>query len=1449
LGTEPNAERRSWEHTDVRCLLAASWDYSQAAGNMAMPVIYDAVHKAGPRNLADRWYLPATQRDMDLLEKGQVPAFGIESRRQLRDFDVVGTSISYTVLLVNFCKYLSMSGVPLRWADRQARAEDYPMVMVGGLAYCAPEFMAPVVDCVWLGEAEDEPGNPGIGAVCERIAQFKSAGSWQADREGCYLALAREFNFLYFPRFTAFSYRYEDRGLPEPTKMVSRSYPLVPGVGPRFRARRVHDLNAADLMTSAPVLFSDPSMGSGDVEMARGCDNWCVFCKLGWVTKPQRQEDPERTIARAGKWRRNMGSTEISLVAPDPPAHTLKKALIAGLLENVTGRVNASSMRIDDYTADPQLSMVMQIGGTEAITFGLEGNSQLMRDLAGKGTSDEDVVRAVAQAIGAGIRKVKLYMITNWPGETERDVMRIVDLGKRLADVRDGFGPDAAGVQIIMSWTPLLIEAQTPMQWFEVTPPDYSLQPAFDALREHRIWVKIGSKANPAKLAFFQACQRASRDAGEAIVDVIEGLGVASWGGFPKDTPERLDAALIGRGFRNGLADIFGERFEHDLLGWEHIDTGVEKSLMWRVYRDMVDLLTGTSAGTYDDLCDEGYHGNEWVDRCDQRCQGNACGACDRRDLEIRRDRVTAADRDLAADPVTPLDHSTVALKLRLRVERPEAFRFVSNSSLAFIIRRAAYRACERTGFPPIAPATVRLVSGSTAYRDRSTGADYAEFGVTRRDDAGLPWFLAAFGDELAPHLEWRGEFGELPPGARLPPRPASLWELEVADPAAEVAARLRWWAEAQEVPVLVRADSFYVGATAQHGDAREHVADFWVARDGRRIVLRMVLNGRIGPYQAYAALMGRPSWIEAARYTARRVEFFSGGAGACAGCGAPVPVSLLGAPWPEGLCPRCADEAAGRVIAALPAAGVLTGHQMFSTRWGEACGQSRIQRQGAPIRPALRGAAARRRGGLGGQRVHQAGGRRDRGPGPAGWLSPCWRSPRSARSAIRRRSRSRPGTRGTTRARSAGPSSGTSWRPPARCARPGSPSPPRPSRGPCSSALTYAGGPMSDAREALATKYRPRTFGDVAGQRPVVVLLYLMAKRGTLPPAVLLSGESGSGKTTLGRIVAGAINCEAPPGPPGQWPCGSCASCTAILAGNSLDVDEVDAASNGTVEMMRELRQRAQYGPAGPGYRVFLIDEAHAMSGPGAETLLKILEEPPPRTVFILLTTQPMALPETIRGRCSPFQFRALPAGQVLERLEKVCAAEGFDAEPELLAELAEVSGGRVRDALVRLDQMAAAGITSVALWRELTGETDFAPVLLKAAADGDYPAMYAALDGALSSLGDPAHVVRELSRCLRDVLVLSCGAQVPAQGQALEARRELAARLGPARAHAALAVLWDVLARVRPDDREAGVTLAAAMIARRLCPQALDAPVPMSSPEAAPAPINELRTLLGET
>lgn len=356
--------------------------------------------------------------------------------------------------------------------------------------------------------------------------------------------------------------------------------------------------------------------------------------------------------------------------------------------------------------------------------------------------------------------------------------------------------------------------------------------------------------------------------------------------------------------------------------------------------------------------------------------------------------------------------------------------------------------------------------------------------------------------------------------------------------------------------------------------------------------------------------------------------------------------------------------------------------------------------------------------------------------------------------------------------------------------------------------------------REPLALRYRPRVFGDVCGQRPVTAVLYRLCVRDALPAGVLLAGEYGSGKTTLARMAAKAVNCTAPPGKPGAWPCNACDSCKLADAGTHPNIEELDAASFGGVEQIRAVRDRACYG-VGRGYRVFIIDEAHGLSGPAFESLLTILENPPERVKFILCTTRPDAVPETVRSRLSPFRFGAIPAAVIRDRLAYICQQEGITAEPELLAAIAESARGAMRDAIVQLDQLSSVGIGSLSMWRELTGETDCGPVILAAAADGD-----------------ARQVANQLVSCLKELLLLAGGGTVLAHGERLAARQALADRLGPARLAAVMQALWDLFTRVQAVDREQALVLMLSVVSRRL------APPPAAGEEAS---FEEIRAAMG--
>lgn len=344
---------------------------------------------------------------------------------------------------------------------------------------------------------------------------------------------------------------------------------------------------------------------------------------------------------------------------------------------------------------------------------------------------------------------------------------------------------------------------------------------------------------------------------------------------------------------------------------------------------------------------------------------------------------------------------------------------------------------------------------------------------------------------------------------------------------------------------------------------------------------------------------------------------------------------------------------------------------------------------------------------------------------------------------------------------------------------------------------------------EALALKYRPRTFEDLVGQPAVQVLLREMVAKNEVPSALLFEGCRGTGKTTSARILAAALNCDTPPGP-----CGHCPSCKSTFDGTSLDVIEIDAASNGLVDDIRQLRTQILYSVGGR-YRVVLLDEAHSMSTAAFNALLKTLEEPPPATVFVLLTTERRKIPDTILSRCMPFTFRRIGVTDTIQRLQFICQQENRDAETSLLTKIAERADGGLRDAIMTLDQVTRVGIATLEQFNDLMGESDYAPTLLAAAATGNLAKTFEIVSEQMSRTGDANAVSAALVELLRDVLILQSGGDIPKQDTALAVRRTLAAKLDTTKVVAALRLLWDLKTKVRAgDDPRSNLDLSIVMI-----------------------------------
>ncbi len=220
---------------------------------------------------------------------------------------------------------------------------------------------------------------------------------------------------------------------------------------------------------------------------------------------------------------------------------------------------------------------------------------------------------------------------------------------------------------------------------------------------------------------------------------------------------------------------------------------------------------------------------------------------------------------------------------------------------------------------------------------------------------------------------------------------------------------------------------------------------------------------------------------------------------------------------------------------------------------------------------------------------------------------------------------------------------------------------------------------------EVIARRYRPKVFDEVVGQRHVTETLKNALAQDRMPHALLFAGPRGVGKTTTARIVAKALNCAKGPTP---TPCGACPACEQIAQGRSMDCLEVDAASNTQVEKTRDLLETVQYAPTGGRFKIYIIDEAHMLSTSSFNALLKTLEEPPPRVVFILATTEPHRILPTIHSRCQRHDFRLLGAVEIADHLRAIVTAEKVTAEPDALALIAQAACGSLRDAESLLDQ-----------------------------------------------------------------------------------------------------------------------------------------------------------------
>jgi DNA polymerase-3 subunit gamma/tau len=319
-----------------------------------------------------------------------------------------------------------------------------------------------------------------------------------------------------------------------------------------------------------------------------------------------------------------------------------------------------------------------------------------------------------------------------------------------------------------------------------------------------------------------------------------------------------------------------------------------------------------------------------------------------------------------------------------------------------------------------------------------------------------------------------------------------------------------------------------------------------------------------------------------------------------------------------------------------------------------------------------------------------------------------------------------------------------------------------------------------------LARKYRPQKFSEVIGQEHVTRTLQNAIEQGRTAHGYIFSGHRGIGKTTVARILAAALNCRSSlktGDKPVAEPCGVCESCTEIRAGNAVDVIEIDAATNRGIDEIRELREGARYRPARDRFKIYILDEAHQITDAAFNALLKTLEEPPDHIVFMLATTQPEDIPQTIRSRCQHFSFRAVKFDDIVGQLRDLVGREKIEADDDALALLAEAGDGSMRDALSILDQAIASSngkITADSV-RNLVGAAPahILEQVMQAVARGASEEVLRQVDHLIGEGHSPTHFARQMVRFLRNAAVAKIAGKESSLLQVSSEERERVGRI----------------------------------------------------------------------
>lgn len=942
----------------VRFVHMTCWDLVQTAGNQTVPLINQITNDRDPRILGERGAFPPTRKDVKIFNDNGIPPFSLESRHGcFTDFDIIGTTLAFPGFWPNLVKQFRDAGAPPRWEDRDKSGELYPIIFCGGQIFAQPGPLVPIIDIVVVGEAEDgysgsDGDTVGFPTLLLDVIDWKKSGDWYEPKGR--LALmhkwAREHHWLFVPRF--YEYNYYD---PSTTKKHfagwTRKFDDIPL---RPKRRWILDLDTIPDVTSPVVNAHDPSMGLGEIEASRSCTGKCSFCAEIYRYAPYREKSVEKLVQSFTENVRNSGSTNAFPTGFDFPCYSRRRELYFRLTSEVCSEVDTQSSRVDHFTDDPTWAAMAGKAGMRQLAVGVEGNSERLRQIMSKGCTETKILDAVRYAADSGFDKVKFFMIADWEWEKTQDTDEIIELGRKIRELLTERGSTMA---VRFSWTPLLVEAWTPLQWCRAVVEDKKLVGVYDRLKPLGIAFTLGRKTERNYYYFMQAFHMADPLLAEVMLRVAEQHDQVYCGAVDRKWVAAMEVEMA----KDGLTwdHYFRKKDLDEEFWWDIIDIDMPKKWFQDYYRKMMALVDatdpdklghqpaqselvqlGVAAGKADkslrfqtSLLEKG----QVVGNCDTVC--SACMACETgvKDESDPSKVITTGKVDFYKDVMKPeywksnavsdapwgempmkfVDDTSYTRKLRIRVDISPDSRFMPNDYWIATIRRAAYM-----GGVKIGKRAIKMASSKHGFKPWIAGTDYVELGIQQEETRSSQVIINLLNENAPEGLSFvNGKILARDADISSVKRLMGWFKYELDCTVDEARGRLQLLQSS--ATFRMKREEYRAGISTVEFNTRDWLLDAWLTRQGSSLQLSMLLKyGEPTPYPIISSVfhMSEPetrrtvcSLMDLFLIPPKTQDFFTP---PCVECGSAIPMTLLDKQYDSELCLKCSDAKAGMLIA-----------------------------------------------------------------------------------------------------------------------------------------------------------------------------------------------------------------------------------------------------------------------------------------------------------------------------------------------------------------------------------------------------------------------------------------------------------------------------------------------------------------------------------------------------